>query len=326
VAFIVRPFSDIDYPAFVEARNRAYGNGWLTVEAARQLVARAGAGRLALRRFVAEDATSSVVGFAQLIGGGPAARYRVDLGVVPAARRIGVGGMLWDTLATALAELDAAIAHTWLGLDEEEGIAFLARRGFVEAQRAWSATLDVAAFDPRPWRDLEARMTSAGVSFTTLAARLAAGDRDEVLRAVHALHNLCRADQPGESRTPIPFEAWLVDEVDAPWALLDGFILARDGGRDVGLTVLDARSGGDPGALHQGFTGVLPDHRGRGLATALKLRAIAYARERGVRTIRTDNSSLNAPMLRVNEKLGFERSGGQVNLELPRVIGPTAAT
>jgi len=40
---------------------------------------------------------------------------------------------------------------------------------------------------------------------------------------------------------------------------------------------------------------------------ALKLRAVAYAKERGFREIRTWNDSINRPMLAINEALGFAK-------------------
>jgi RimJ/RimL family protein N-acetyltransferase len=62
-----------------------------------------------------------------------------------------------------------------------------------------------------------------------------------------------------------------------------------------------------PGQLFTGMTGVDREYRRRGLATGLKVLAIARAREMGYRSIRTFNDSTNAPMLAINRKLGFAR-------------------
>jgi GNAT superfamily N-acetyltransferase len=79
------------------------------------------------------------------------------------------------------------------------------------------------------------------------------------------------------------------------------------------MSALDRRGPAD--ALHQGFTGVLPSHRGRGIATALKLRAIAHARGLGVRAIHTRQHAGNAPMLHLNARLGFRRGPADVRFE-----------
>jgi GNAT superfamily N-acetyltransferase len=302
----VRPSAEADLAAYVALRNRAYGDNWLTEDEAHNLAERAARGGLALRRLVAEDAAGQLLGFAMVMG---RERCRLDVGVEPTARRRGIGELLWRAALAELRAVGATAVHSsWFDATAQEAWRFLSKRGFVEAQRAYGSELDLAELDPARFAELEARLAAEGVLFEPLPT-----DR-EALRRVHALHEACRMDQPGETRRPIPFEEWLVAMVDAPGALPDGWVLARQGDAYVGLTVLDAR-GGEPACLHQGFTGVLPSHRGRGIATALKVRAAAWARGRGYRRIRTDNSCLNGAMLKVNEKIGFRRVSERVSME-----------
>jgi mycothiol synthase len=64
----------------------------------------------------------------------------------------------------------------------------------------------------------------------------------------------------------------------------------------------------DPGTVHQRNTGIDPAHRGLGLAKwakAAMLERIRHDRPEAVRA-KTDNASSNAPMLAINDALGFK--------------------
>ena len=63
------------------------------------------------------------------------------------------------------------------------------------------------------------------------------------------------------------------------------------------------------------LTAVLPKHRGQGIARALKIAGIVAAKAQGFEAIRTDNDTRNAPMLAINDSLGFRRLPAMVTLE-----------
>jgi RimJ/RimL family protein N-acetyltransferase len=68
------------------------------------------------------------------------------------------------------------------------------------------------------------------------------------------------------------------------------------------------------GSVWTGYTCSDPEYRGRGIARAVKLQSLAQAVERGVPFVYTDNDSENAPMLHINEKLGYRPCPGFVSL------------
>jgi RimJ/RimL family protein N-acetyltransferase len=68
------------------------------------------------------------------------------------------------------------------------------------------------------------------------------------------------------------------------------------------------------GYVWTGYTCSHPDHRGRGLARAVKLQSLVQAVELGVPVVYTENDSENAPMLHINERLGYEQRPGFVSL------------
>jgi len=71
-----------------------------------------------------------------------------------------------------------------------------------------------------------------------------------------------------------------------------------------------------PILVWQQLTAVHREFQGHGIAAALKLRTIAYARMHGFREIRTFNSSRNEPMLAINTKLGFIRQPAWIDFLL----------
>ena len=73
-----------------------------------------------------------------------------------------------------------------------------------------------------------------------------------------------------------------------------------------------------PTVLYQGLTGVMENQRGRGLGKWLKAETLLRARDRynQVKYIKTDNATTNAPMISINERLGFREFRRNYNLQL----------
>jgi RimJ/RimL family protein N-acetyltransferase len=65
------------------------------------------------------------------------------------------------------------------------------------------------------------------------------------------------------------------------------------------------------------MTGTLRDYRGRGLALLAKRATLVNAAARGVELVSTENDEKNAPMLRVNEKLGYQLVGSTLMWSRP---------
>jgi GNAT superfamily N-acetyltransferase len=63
-------------------------------------------------------------------------------------------------------------------------------------------------------------------------------------------------------------------------------------------------------SAYNATTGVIRAYRGRKIGQALKVMAARYARQHGAQTIRTDNDSLNVPILAINRRLGYQPQPG----------------
>ncbi len=143
----------------------------------------------------------------------------------------------------------------------------------------------------------------AGIEIVTLAEELAKDP--ECLKELYEMDCELSLDVPRvDPFTRGPFETWRDWVLKSPRALPEAFFIAKAGDSYVGQSDV-GRSEGLADVLYTGFTGVRREYRGRGIAMALKLRAIDYAKRHEYREIRTWNSTLNAPMLGINVKLGF---------------------
>jgi GNAT superfamily N-acetyltransferase len=99
-----------------------------------------------------------------------------------------------------------------------------------------------------------------------------------------------------------------------PYVIPDSYFIAKRGDRYIGVSdvsLFDAL----PGALTQGFTGVLREYRRQGIATALKAAAISYAQQHDYELIQTFNRPIQSAVLALNQKLGFQVFSRNVALE-----------
>lgn len=270
---------------------------------------------------VAETPDGQVVGYAhhqQMPGQANPDRFRVFVGVAPEWHGQGVGRALFAHAAAQLTGRGARAAETFAREHDNRVIDFLVRRGFREAMRAWENRLDPSRFDPAPFAPYLERVAAAGITITTLAEEQHR-DPDAVSKA-YELHNAVEADIPSASPFQAqPFERFMEHNVGGPNALLDAYFLATAGDAYVGEAVLRKPVLGTH--LTHDTTGVRRAYRGRGIAMALKLATIAYARAHGCTQIRTWNEVNNAGMLTINERLGFVRQPAWITFEKTLAAG-----
>lgn len=232
----------------------------------------------------------------------------LDLDVRPDFQGRGFGSRLYAFFAPRLRDISSVTCFA--REDHAFALAFAERRGFREVLRSWHQSLDVSHFDPAPFRDLETQLERDGYVIKGFSA-ISHPDRE---RKLHALYAKTLPDVPGVTDIP-DFERYRARDLESPLFVPDATFVAMRGDEWVGYTGTRQRSQVTPNEWHTGMTGMLPEHRGRGLALALKLHAIELARARGILEIHTNNASTNAEMLAVNAKLGFLRGAAQVQLE-----------
>jgi GNAT superfamily N-acetyltransferase len=179
----------------------------------------------------------------------------------------------------------------------------LGRLGYREVRRQNFSELDLVAHRDALLRDLSRerqKMKAQGVTMLTLS------EYDDPGRMVKLYEMMVAAEQDIPSTVPIPrqtFDEWMRVTFDDPGVREDRFWIAREGEAIVGLSYLEFPP--VRGLPWTAFTATSRDVRGRGIARALKYESMAQAIELGYKRVRTANDGANAPILHINQEMGY---------------------
>jgi mycothiol synthase len=270
-----------------------------------------------LRRFECVDPEKDrIVGYGQLINVPDMyhpRKFTANILVDPEHQCRGIGRAIYNRLYEELAQRNAILVWTTVKEDLAKRIEFFRRRGFVERTRNWESRLDLTTARTAPFQRYVDKLLKEGITFMTLAQEQNRGG--DSLRKIHELVQLIQADMPREAEfTPLSYENWVSYSVKNPQLLPEGYFIAKDGEKYVGMSDVH-RIDTEPSVLQQDDTGVIREYRGRGIATALKTKITEFGQRNGYRMIKTWNDSVNAAMLAVNTKLGFKRQIGWIIME-----------
>ncbi|OLB45864.1 MAG: hypothetical protein AUG17_03860 [Crenarchaeota archaeon 13_1_20CM_2_53_14] len=240
-------------------------------------------------------------------------KFWLDGWVDPKHQGQGVGAAIYRTLERELKRHGAIVA--WMGIREDMSrpVTFARRRGFGEKMRGWESTINPSHVDTTKFETYSEKASSAGVEFSTLERELR--EDQECYPKLYELVQTAFRDVPiADTPTDTPYEQWITFEMKNPNLVPEGYIIAKHHDRYIGTSVV-WRLKKEPRSLYQGLTGVLREFRGKGIAMALKLRVLDFARTNGFDNIRTFNASTNEGMLAINAKLGFKRDSAWITFE-----------
>lgn len=223
--------------------------------------------------------------------------------VAESQRRQGVGRLLMQDVLDYVAENAAAGTApeltTRVGATNVAGLAFCQQFGFEPYLHMVNLDLDLRQWDASKFVPALDSATARGIAFKTYADF---EDSEANRQRLYALNKALNATIPRDQPQPfVDFETYVKTRI-LP-STYEGILLALDGDHWVGMSQISLREG----FAFQEMTGVLPDYRGAGIAQALKLHGMQFARRSGLAFVRTFNDVSNAPMIAVNEKIGFQR-------------------
>lgn len=311
----IRPFAftDDDYRRVVALRNRLYPDIQSTVEiwknndeTRRQ--------EPSYRFFVAENGSGDLLGFAQTAKLNPQSEtFSLGLICQPAAWESGAADGLLAAVKQTAAEQGGRTVVQKVQASDTGKLAFLTGRGFRPIMRYRQSALDVAAFDAAPFQAQLARTAAAGITIQQVPAGWEHDPAQQ--RFMHALDWQMMLDVPHhEARMQKSLETFLKEEVHHLNAFPESYFVAWHGDEAVGLTNF-VKQGGKTNTVSTALTGVARSHRRKGVATALKVYSIEFAKTVGCQTILTKNEENNRMFL-INQRLGFTTRAAWVDMGL----------
>ncbi len=231
-------------------------------------------------------------------------KFDLNVLVHPDFRRRGFGSALYDTLLEKLKPYNPIKLSSFTREDWTDAVRFAETRGFNIEFREWESWLEMTTFDASHFAGSIEKVDKLGYKLCTLAELLADA---AAFRKVYELDLATSQDVPlpeGESFTFPTFERWLERvQSDPNFQAESWFIAVAPDGEYAGISMLYTRPADNDLAI--GLTGVKREHRRKGIALALKLKGLEYAKAYGAPVVRTFNAQNNQKMLPINEALGF---------------------
>jgi GNAT superfamily N-acetyltransferase len=232
-------------------------------------------------------------------------RVYVLVTVPPQHRRRGAGTALYRALSDWARERGVETLEARVSDDDPESLAFAQKRGFVEDRREKGVALDLASIEP------PAVEPPAGVEIVGWA------DRPQLTRGMYDVMLDASPDVPGfEDEQLESFEDWLAHDMAGPGDKPEGTFVAVAGDEVVGYAKFSLTQA-TPTIAHHDLTAVKRAWRKRGVARALKVTQIHWAKANGYEELRTTNDERNAPMRGLNAELGYRPSIGRIFLRGP---------
>ncbi|HPC06620.1 MAG TPA: GNAT family N-acetyltransferase, partial [Anaerolineaceae bacterium] len=170
--------------------------------------------------------------------------------------------------------------------------------------------LDLRTFDDSPYQAVIDRLQGEGFRFTSMGEL---GNTEDAQRKEYILNESTSEDVPGTGgeKAWSSFEDFQKRVCQADWYIADGqkVVIDSASGQLVAMSAITRYRDAD--YAYNLHTGVDRNYRGRGLAQAVKITALHYARDvLKVDTVRTHHNTFNLPMIAIDRKLGYMQQPG----------------
>jgi RimJ/RimL family protein N-acetyltransferase len=235
--------------------------------------------------------------------------------VIPEFRKKGVGALLYDAMITSLIGKKCSEFKCDVSENSEDGMAFMAHRGFTQVLHSIVMRLDFKNLDASIYEPIIDQLKEKGFQFTNMEEL---GNTEENQRKLYVLNDTTVMDTPlwkgghcwdtfEEFKDSVCRQEWykpggqmvVIDNSTGDWVAMSAITRFRDSTDAYNL-----------------FTGVDKHYRGQKLAQAVKVLALHYARDvLKTPAVRTNHNTANTPMIAIDKKLGYTTLPGYFAME-----------
>jgi GNAT superfamily N-acetyltransferase len=309
---IIRNFLSADYPRLIGVHNTIFPDRQATVES---WIAqdRQRDPKCKHQRYVAliADRCIGFGEFTQHIFNYHPRKFTVSVLVLSPFRNRGIGSALYEQLNAGLRPFQPKVLRADIYGDQSPGISFLVKRGFKEVFRETPLHLEVRSFNPAPFEGLPAKLQAQGIAIKSLRDLAEDPLRD---RRVYDLFWEGTQAVPHEGDIAImDFPEWTKWTLQDPTVPHEGYFIAVHQDEYLGISEFGINPADH--SLQAGLVYVKQAFRQRGVALAMQLTAIAHAKRKGFKRIKTSTSIDNQPMRSLYERLGFLRQPDWLQFE-----------
>jgi GNAT superfamily N-acetyltransferase len=233
------------------------------------------------------------------------------ISVQPAFRRQGLAKRFLEKILQVAQDQDRKILITDTNARIPAGEAFMLRLGAEKALEGHTNQLILADLDSvliREWID-RAKERAVAFEIGTWEGKYPEADLEAIVELYDLLNQQPFGDLDIEDFT---FSADHLRKMEASifargyqrWTL---YVREKNSGKFAGYTEV-LWNPNRPEIILQGITGVFPKYRNKGLGRWIKAEMLqkVCARRPQARYVRTENADINAPMMKINDELGFQ--------------------
>lgn len=318
--FTIRPFepTSLDYATVVKLINQHHPNYPTTVEILKRNDSKRDPKYLN-RRYVGEIENLNnkqivAVGIVNKRGlSNELGKYYIDFYIEKEFEDQRLGEPLYTHMVNDLADKNPVELKTEMLEDNAQKIELFQQKGFQQSRKPKpSSEFKVSNFDFDRFAGYAEKVKTSGIVIVNLQ-ELETTDSNW-MQKLYDMEIVSNKDKSGFKPMGLDAYAKIFERDDY---LPSAFFVAVDGDNYVGISALWPNLVRKD-LLSVGTTSVIPSHRRRGIATALKLKTIEFAQAYGASIIKTRNEE-NSPMYTLNMKLGFKP--GTAWLTFEKVLG-----